>query len=100
MNAALVPRLTVTEMRITCPHCGARALQEFSYAGSASVQRPAENAGQKDWHEFVHLRKNPRGLNAEYWQHIYGCRMVLLVERDTQTHEILDVKFAQSGEAA
>jgi methylglutamate dehydrogenase subunit B len=86
-------------MRIICPHCGERALQEFIYVGAADVVRPAETAGTEDWNVFVHMRNNPRGLTQEYWQHIYGCRSVLRVVRDTQTHEILSVGFANPRSA-
>jgi methylglutamate dehydrogenase subunit B len=82
-------------MLITCPHCGQRALQEFIYAGAADVKRPAVDASLETWSDFVHLRSNPRGLTREYWQHVYGCRMVLVVERDTQTHNIHAVTFAR-----
>jgi sarcosine oxidase subunit delta len=27
-------------MRIKCPYCGERALEEFSYRGDATVRRP------------------------------------------------------------
>ena len=44
--------------------------------------------------EAVFLRDNPRGKHVELWHHINGCRMVLRVERDTQTHIISKVEAA------
>lgn len=84
-------------MLIPCPHCSERALQEFIYAGAADVKRPDETASAEAWHAFLHLRTNARGLTREYWQHVYGCRSVLIVERNTQTHEIASAVLA--GEA-
>ena len=44
-------------------------------------------------------RENVRGLQLETWQHVSGCRMWLLVERDTMTHEIHSVRPAHPGMA-
>ena len=44
-------------------------------------------------------RDNVRGPQTETWQHVNGCRMWLLVERDTMTHEILSVRPAHEGMA-
>ena len=95
MNAAPVPHLIgIDGMLVKCPHCGERDLQEFIYAGAADKRRPGEDESSETWSEFVHLRNNPRGPTREYWQHVFGCRSVLIVERNTQNHEILSVKFA------
>ena len=77
-------------LHIKCPHCGLRSQNEFSYGGDASVKRPELNKeiSDKDWDNFVYLRKSPRGKHLELWQHISGCRQWIKVERDTLTHEI------------
>ena len=46
------------------------------------------------------LRENVRGMQAETWHHVNGCRMWLIVERDTMTHEIKSVRPAHEGNAA
>ena len=76
---------------ITCPHCGPRAEDEFSYGGDATIARPADPAalGDEEWTEFLYFRDNPKGLHSEYWVHRHGCRRWLVVRRDTATHEIL-----------
>ncbi len=74
---------------IPCPWCGPRAQIEFAYGGDATVQRPADDAPESAWHEFVHLRDNPRGPHDEWWQHSAGCRGWFRVRRDTLTHAIL-----------
>lgn len=78
-------------IRITCPHCGPRDHDEFSYAGDATGQRPADMAAASpaDWHRYVYLRDNPRGPHLEYWHHVQGCRAYVKVLRDTATHEVL-----------
>jgi heterotetrameric sarcosine oxidase delta subunit len=81
-------------MRIACPCCGERSLEEFSYLGDASPRRPAADAGIGAWHDYVYLRDNPRGPHYEYWQHVGGCRAWLVVHRDTLSHEILEVMLA------
>lgn len=81
-------------LRINCPWCGARNEDEFSYGGDATVQRPADDASQDDWYDYVYTRNNPAGRHREYWQHVGGCRAWILVERDTVTHEIFSCEPA------
>ncbi len=85
-------------MRISCPHCGPRDLIEFTYQGDASRQRPdPASTDQEAWNTYVYDRTNPRGWHKEYWQHHGGCRTHLIVERNTETHEIRAVKYARDG---
>ena len=82
-------------LRLNCPFCGLRDHHEFVYLEDASVKMPSlDNTSQKAWFEAVFLRENPRGAHVEHWHHIYGCRMILQVERDTQTHIISSVEAA------
>jgi heterotetrameric sarcosine oxidase delta subunit len=74
---------------IPCPWCGPRAQIEFTYGGDAKVKRPAPDAPEAEWAEFVYLRDNPAGPHEELWQHSAGCRQWLRLRRDTRTHEIL-----------
>lgn len=78
-------------IRITCPHCGARDQDEFSYAGDATKVRPADPAAATaaEWHDYVYLRDNPAGPHVEFWHHVYGCRRYVKVLRDVTTHEVL-----------
>lgn len=85
-------------MRISCPFCGARDLGEFSYFGDASVVRPdpaAPDAAQQ-FFEVFYLRDNPAGLHDELWFHASGCRSWLRVRRNTRTHEIASVRYADA----
>jgi sarcosine oxidase subunit delta len=79
-------------IRIPCPYCGLRDHEEFVYLGDAGRRRPAGNepsADRQPWHDYVYLRDNPRGPHAEFWQHLHGCRAIVQLLRDTETHEVL-----------
>jgi len=85
-------------VRITCPYCGPRGNEEFTYLGDASLaQRPdaaGEGAGHA-FHDYVYLRDNPSGSHRELWYHGGGCRSWLVVTRNTRTHEIATVALAE-----
>jgi heterotetrameric sarcosine oxidase delta subunit len=88
-------------LRIPCPFCGLRGNEEFTYLGDASVSRPnpATPGAAKAFHDYVYLRDNPSGLHRELWYHGVGCRKWLVVTRNTRTHEINGVTFADAGGA-
>lgn len=87
-------------IRIPCPFCGPRDHSEFTYGGDGSIEYPALDAPMEAWHDAVFLRDNICGVQLETWQHVHGCRMWLLVERDTLTHEVRSVRPAHPGLAA
>jgi heterotetrameric sarcosine oxidase delta subunit len=76
---------------IRCPWCGERDQTEFTYGADAQVRRPAADAPDQDWIQYVYFRDNPRGPHLEYWHHVQGCRQWLRVTRNTMTHEITQV---------
>ena len=76
-------------MLIPCPWCGPRSQVEFTYGGDATLRRPAADAPEAAWAEYVYLRDNPCGPHDELWYHGAGCRSWFEVRRDTRTHEIL-----------
>lgn len=87
-------------IRIPCPFCGTRDHSEFSYGGDGSITYPGLDASREDWHDAVFLRENICGVQLETWQHVQGCRMWLVIERDTMTHEIHSVRPAHPGLAS
>ena len=87
-------------IRINCPFCGERDHSEFGYGGDASIVYPPLDAPMEDWHNAIFMRENILGMQAETWHHVNGCRMWLIVERDTMTHEIKSVRPAHDGNAA
>jgi sarcosine oxidase subunit delta len=83
-------------MRIACPHCGTRGLEEFLYHGDASVTRPRDGgaAPTEAWTDYVYFRDNGNGVQSELWYHAAGCHAWLVVARDLKSHEILNVEAA------
>ena len=88
-------------MRIPCPFCGERESSEFTCLGDAPSARPGSDASDAMTHfvDAVFLRDNPAGVHDELWYHTSGCRGWLRVTRDTLTHEIRGVAFANGGVA-
>ena len=75
-------------MRIICPHCGERSVDEFVAYGAAGLARPDAGADMAAWHDYVYLRENPAGVHRELFYHMSGCRAWLVVARDTRSHRI------------
>lgn len=81
-------------MRIPCPYCGPRPFDEFVETGAADPVRPPPGAALQAFVAYVYERDNPAGRHREIFQHVGGCRAVLIVDRDTRTHEIYAVRDA------
>jgi sarcosine oxidase subunit delta len=82
-------------VRIDCPLCGTRDRREFYYQGAAVMMaRPAADAGEAAWDDYLHLRDNPAGEAEELWHHEGGCGSWLVVRRDTRDHVITSVALA------
>jgi heterotetrameric sarcosine oxidase delta subunit len=81
-------------MRIPCPHCGERGVEEFAYHGDAKPNRPPMDAAVEEWTDYVYLRDNIAGDMRELWYHAAGCRAWLVVTRSTATHAISSVECA------
>ncbi|SON56944.1 sarcosine oxidase, delta subunit family [Hartmannibacter diazotrophicus] len=86
-------------MRLPCPCCGLRDAAEFTYRGDASLQRPADDAGEAAFSAYVYLRDNPAGTIRELWYHRAGCGMWLEVTRNTRSHEISGARLAREATA-
>lgn len=84
-------------MRIKCPYCGDRSLDEFVFQSEAGPARPDPDAASAtaDFTTFAYARANKSGFNDELWQHIAGCRAWLVVTRSASTHEISRVAVAR-----
>ena len=78
---------------IPCPYCGAREETEFAYGGEAHIARPLEpeKLSDAEWGDYVFMRKNPKGVHYERWNHARGCRRWFNMARHTVSHEILAV---------
>lgn len=78
-------------LRIPCPYCGLRDEPEFSFGGPAHLARPAFEASDAEWTDYLYVRDNPKGPQAERWLHAYGCGRWFNAVRHTVTHEFLAV---------
>jgi sarcosine oxidase subunit delta len=86
-------------MRIACPYCGERSLDEFVYSGDATVKRPdfASPTAMADFTRYVYERTNTPGQHRELWYHAAGCHAWLVVTRNVSTHAISSVEVARDA---
>jgi sarcosine oxidase, subunit delta len=78
-------------MLLTCPWCGPRDESEFVCGGATHIVRPALEASDAEWCEYLFFRDNPKGLHRERWRHAYGCGQWFNVARHTVTHQVVTV---------
>ncbi len=85
-------------LQITCPWCGPRAESEFGCGGEAHIARPADTDAldDKQWGDYLFMRKNSKGQHFEQWHHSQGCRRWFNAERDTVTYRF--AQFYKPGE--
>ena len=76
-------------MLIPCPWCGNRDESEFSYGGEAHLERPQVSCSDKEWTEYIFMRKNIKGKHKERWIHTSGCRQWFNAVRNTTTNTFL-----------
>lgn len=75
-------------LRIRCPHCGVRAVEEFLYGEIPMTPDSLTDADARDVDRaFMHT--NAEGVVTERWFHAAGCRRWMTVQRDTRTNEML-----------
>ena len=78
---------------IPCPWCGPRDETEFTCGGEAHIVRPKQPQalGDDAWASYLFMRKNPKGVHFERWNHSHGCRRWFNVARHTVSDEVLAV---------
>ncbi len=76
---------------IKCPYCGERPEIEFSYGGQAHLTRPPNPStlSDQDWGDYLYMRRNRKGAQAERWRHVHGCARFFNAVRDTGSDQIL-----------
>ena len=72
---------------ITCPNCGLRDAEEFSYGGE-STKRPGPEGSPRELARYVYFRDNVDGWQTEWWYHRDGCQRWFVAERHTYTNEV------------
>lgn len=84
---------------ITCPWCGPRAQTEFEYYCDASaVDNRFGEESAAEAIERVFIRDDSIGFHTEIWQHVFGCRGWLRLERHNRTHEIRAAARCREGD--
>ena len=68
--------------QLECPNCGKRAVSEFTFRGELT-SRPDARADFSAWTDYVFMRDNKRGEQAEWWYHRGGCKRWFMANRDT-----------------
>ena len=86
-------------MRIPCPCCGPRSLDEFAYYGDATVKRPDAFGpdAMSEFCDYVYQRANGDGEHEELWYHAAGCHAWLVVDRNVRSHAILNARSIAQG---
>ncbi len=77
-------------LQITCPYCGPRDQDEFTFGGEAHIVRPLDpdSLSEREWGDYLFMRENPKGNHKEQWCHSAACGKWFNVVRDTVTYEI------------
>lgn len=75
-------------LRLRCPHCGVRAIEEFIYGELPTTPDTMTDADTRDV-DRAFMHGNVEGPVTERWFHTFGCRRWITAERDTRTNEIL-----------
>ena len=70
-------------MKLACPNCGSRSVEEFRYGEIPQVPEHLTDQAERDL-DRVYNRSNPSGPTVEAWFHELGCRRWFRVERDTR----------------
>jgi sarcosine oxidase subunit delta len=86
-------------LTLTCPCCGIDADEtELAAGGQAHLKRFGPGSSDDEFHDYLFMRENPRGLHFERWRHAYGCGKWFHAARDTNTLEVLGTYPAQTTE--
>ncbi len=70
-------------LKLTCPHCGTRPVEEFTYGEIPRVPEALTDPDERDI-DRAFMLTNPEGETTEAWFHVYGCRRWMKVARDTR----------------
>ncbi len=76
---------------IHCPYCGERSETEFHCGDEGGIVRPGNSTEMNDrqWGDYVFMRKNPKGPHHEQWVHEAGCGRWFNALRDTVTYRFM-----------
>ena len=81
-------------MQVSCPWCGPRNEDEFTWGGEASRVRPDDPSSLTDgqWAAYMYNNDNKKGWVIERWWHARGCEQWFEICRNNVTHEIVSTR--------
>ena len=84
-------------LMLRCPYCDVLVDEtELTPGGEAHVKRFGPGSSDDDFHAYLFLRHNPKGVHFERWRHTYGCGKWFHVARCTVTMEVFGTYPAQT----
>jgi len=78
--------------QVRCPQCGNRSVYEFRFGGEVKV-RPAPDATEEAWAQYIYNKVNEAGAQKEWWYHRSGCQQWFQAVRNTVTNEVQESFF-------
>ena len=76
-------------IRIPCPFCGERPVEEYVYGEVTNIPDHITDPDERNL-DRVFMHNNPEGVQHEAWFHTYGCRRWVYLYRDTRTDMIVE----------
>ena len=84
---------------LECPYCGVRAEEtELHGGGEAHLKRFGPGSTDDEFHDYLFMKENPRGVHLERWRHANGCGKWFHAARSTTTLEVFGTYPAQTFE--
>jgi sarcosine oxidase subunit delta len=77
---------------LTCPNCGPRAVDEYSYGGEVT-NRPASSDDERALFHYLYFRRNTANEQREWWFHSAGCREWFQADRNTTDNTVLRTAY-------
>ena len=74
-------------LRIPCPHCGVRGVEEFVHGEIPATPDHITDADARDV-DRAFMHSNVEGVVTERWFHALGCRRWLTLTRDTTNNDV------------
>lgn len=74
-------------LRIPCPHCGPRSIEEWVHGEVFTVPAGITDPDERDV-DRAYMHDNEAGVVREAWFHTDGCRRWVYLHRDTRTDQI------------
>ncbi|KIC08262.1 sarcosine oxidase subunit delta [Leisingera sp. ANG-M1] len=83
---------------LECPYCGVKAEEtELAAGGEAHLKRFGPGSSDDEFHDYLFMRENPKGVHFERWRHANGCGKWFHAARCTTTLEVFGTYTAQTS---